>query len=97
VYSDTFNGCSSLANISIPSNITYLETRSFKECTALEYIDLTAYGADKAFPFLSNVNVFESCGTATAGTFQIRVPSGRKAELATMTNWSTYADNIVEV
>ena len=92
-----FNNCAKLKNVNIPKSITRLDTY-FSSCKALEYIDLTAYGADGAFPVLTSSNRFDGCGTSTtAGTFEIRVPTGRKAELSAMTNWSTYADNIVEV
>ena len=95
---ETFFGCISLLNMVIPSNITQINTGAFRNCKALEYVDLTEYGTDITFPTLANVNAFTNAGTnTTAGTFEIRVPSGRKAELSAMTNWSTYADNIVEV
>lgn len=93
-----FYNCTSLPSIKIPSTVEKIRSQAFYGCSALEYVDLTAYGTDGAFPSLENVNVFTNCGTSIAsGTFEIRVPSGRKAELAAMTNWSTYADNIVEV
>lgn len=94
----TFYGCSSLKNIALPSSVYIIRSNAFLSCKALEYIDLTAYGTDGTFPTLTNTNAFNNCGTSTpSGTFEIRVKSGRKAELAAMTNWSTYADNIVEV
>ncbi len=93
-----FYGCSRLANISIPSGLTKINTQTFYNCYLLEYVDLTAYGTDTAFPTLGSTNAFNNCGKNTAsGTFEIRVPTGRKAELEAMTNWSTYADKIVEV
>ena len=59
---------------------------------------MTAYGTDLPFPMLNATNALSQCGRNTAkGTFEIRVVRGRKAELASMTNWSNYADNIVEV
>ena len=71
---------------------------AFYDCASLEYIDMTAYGENGAFPTLRGTNTFRNCGTSTTtGTFEIRVPLGRKAELAAMTNWSAYVDNIVEV
>jgi hypothetical protein len=96
--SSTFYGCTSLPSVRIPNNITKIQSQAFQGCTSLEYVDLTDYGTDKAFPTLYSTNVFKNCGTSTAsGTFQIRVASGRKAELSAMTNWSSYASNIVEV
>lgn len=90
--------CSSLKNITIPNCVTGIESTAFSGCVALEVIDLTEYGSDIAFPTLANTNVFTNCGTSTAsGAFEIRVPTGRQSELAAMTNWSSFADNIVEV
>lgn len=93
-----FRSCTSLTSINIPSGIKRIQTNTFNGCTALEYVDMTAYGADGTFPTLDNANAFTNCGTkTTSGTFEIRVPVGRKAELAAMANWSSFADNIVEV
>lgn len=87
-----FGYMNKLLNISIPKSVTQINNYVFSGCSALEYIDLTDYGADGTFPSFG-VYVFQDCPS----TFQIRVPSGRKAELSAMTNWSAYADNIVEV
>ena len=93
-----FTNCSALPNIVIPHTVTAIGRRAFSGCSKLEYIDLTAYGTSITFPTLADANAFQSAGTSTAaGTFEIRVASGRKAELAAMTNWSSFADNIVEV
>ena len=93
-----FSGCTKLAEITHYGSLISIAGHAFSNCYALGCIDLTAYGADEAFPSLGNSYVFLNCGRdTTKGTFEIRVPSGRKAELSSMTNWSTYADNIVEV
>ena len=93
-----FGGCRSLTSVTIGCGVTSIGARAFTGDVKLEYIDLTSYGTDKAFPALYNTDAFDYCSTDTAnGTFEIRVPAGRKAELAAMSNWSTYADNIVEV
>ena len=98
IYTNAFSACEKLPSFYIPSGITKINSQTFNNCYLLEYVDLTSYGTDKTFPSLASKNAFSNCGTNTsAGTFQIRVPAGRKAELASMTNWSTYADNIVEV
>lgn len=98
LYGNTFYGCSNLTNVKLPKSLTQMSSGEFRDCKLLEYVDLTDYGTDGAFPSLGNSNAFQNCGINTAsGTFQIRVHQGRKAELAAMTNWSTYADNIVEV
>jgi hypothetical protein len=64
----------------------------------METIDLTDYGADKPFPALAETTeVFKNCGRDTASGFvKIIVPHGRKAELAAMTNWSSFANQILE-
>ena len=90
---DTFTQCHALKHILIPSNITSIGSNAFYYCQSLEYVDLTDYGAEGTFPSLANKSAFQNCPS----TFEIRVSSGRKAELSAMTNWSTYADNIVEV
>lgn len=84
--------------IVIGNGVASIGKQAFAYNGYVEYVDMTAYGTDKPFPTLSNTNAFQGCGiNTTAKTFEIRVSSGRKAELAAMTNWSTYADNIVEV
>ena len=66
-------------------------------------IDLTAYGQKRAFPTLANtVNFLRYFrpGDSTGSIyryFSILVPSGRKAELASMTNWAQFASQMVEV
>lgn len=93
-----FKSCIGLTSAIIGNGVTKIDVQAFSGDTKLEYIDLTSYGAGKTFPTLANTNVFTNCGTSTtSGTFEIRVLAGRKDELAGMSNWSTYADNIVEV
>lgn len=81
------------SNIKIPHTVKKINQYAFYGCASLEYVDMTDYGTNDKFPSLSNSNVFDNCPS----TFEIRVPSGRKAELSAMTNWSAYADKIVEV
>jgi hypothetical protein len=93
-----FSWCENLPSIVIPSTVTKIGEYAFQFCKKLEFLDLTAYGNDAPFPVNEGTKTFSNCGVSTAsGTFEIRVPAGRKAELAAMTNWSAYADNIVEV
>ena len=84
--------CTSLKSVVIPIISNNIQNAAFDNCTALEYVDMTAYIEGTSFPVLGS-NVFRNCPS----TFEIRVLAGRKAALAAMTNWSTYADNIVEV
>ena len=53
---------------------------------------MTAYGVDKQFPELQTLPFNNA-----SPNFKIRVAKGAKTILAAMTNWSAYADNIVEV
>ena len=93
-----FSDCRSLPSVTIPSTVTSIGEYAFQTCEKLEFVDLTAYGDSIPFPILEGAQTFYKCGTSTAsGTFEIRVPSGRKAELSAMTNWSSYASQIVEV
>ena len=52
-------------------------------------IDMTAFGEGETFPTLQDSYITDSSVT-------IKVCKGRKAELASMTNWSAYANRIVE-
>jgi hypothetical protein len=98
LHNNAFASCYKLKCIVIPSTLTQIAGDAFRSCKALEYVDLTAYGTGTTFPILANVSSFSNAGTETTkGTFEIRVPVGRKAELSAMTNWSSFADNIVEV
>lgn len=98
VHNNMFQNNVNLKYVIFNSVINTVWGYAFADCASLEYIDMTAYGENGAFPVLKSVDAFRNCGTlATAGTFEIRVPIGRKATLAAMTNWSEYADNIVEV
>jgi hypothetical protein len=83
---------SGLTNVSIPKNITKISSDAFRDCANLALVDLTDYGADAAFPTITAAGL-----NGHSSTFEIRVHTGRKATLAAMTNWSEYAENIVEV
>ena len=85
-----FASCTKLTHVDIPASVTEIRLNAFSNCTALEYIDLTAYGTSGVFPALS-LFATDTC------TFEIRVPKGRKAELAGKVNWNNFADKIVEV
>lgn len=87
-----FYHCVNLETIVIPANIRAINRQAFSYCSRLACVDLTSYGSDAPFPQLD--------GTAFDGasnTFEIRVPAGRKEELAAMKYWSEHADRIVEV
>lgn len=93
-----FWDCRVLKSIKIPHSVANIQTRAFLECWLMETIDLTDYGADKPFPALAETTeVFKNCGRDTASGFvKIIVPHGRKSALAAMTNWSSFASQIVD-
>lgn len=98
VSSNLFQNNYNLKGVVFTPSISRVWSAIFYDCWGLEYVDMTSYINGAPFPSLSDVNAFTNTGKNTEkGTFEIRVPAGRKAELAAMTNWSTYADNIVEV
>jgi hypothetical protein len=72
---------------------------AFCECQYLD-IDLTAYGENTPFPMLGGKLTGDDVGNlfdSYIATFRIYVPKGRKAELASMTNWADCASVIMEV
>ena len=88
---ETFYGAG-IESIIIPNSVTNMSTRAFAGCGSLATFDMTSYSASGRFPTISS-DCFEHSNSA----FEILVQSGRKAELSAMTNWSAYADHIVEV
>ena len=90
--SETFGQCYNLKSVVIPASVKSIGKWAFNSTYSLEFVDLTAYGSDDPFPSLSSSNAFSG-----SNDYEIRVPKGRKAELASMTNWSYLAAKIVEV
>lgn len=86
-----FNGCSSLKFIEVPNGVTEIPQYMVYGCSSLRAFDLTSY-TNNNFPSLANVNAF----TNTHADMKIIVPIGRKATLAGMTNWSSFASKIFE-
>ena len=85
-----FERCTGLTSIAIPNSVTSIGSNAFYDCP-LETIDLIAYTTE-SFPALGADNF-----NSITSDCQIKVVKGRKSELAAMTNWSAYADHIVEV
>lgn len=85
-----FSGCTGLTNITIPASVTSIGQSAFYRCP-LKVIDLTAY-TTQSFPTLDSNNF-----NSITSDCQIKVVKGRKSELVSMTNWSAYADHVVEV
>lgn len=86
-----FGSCTSLKELAIPGNFTEIGYEALIR-SGLEVLDLTDYGANNSFP-----SMYHTASLPSTTIKEIRVPSGRKAGLSAMTNWSAYADKIVEV
>ena len=85
-----FASCPALKSITIPNSVEKIEYGAFQG-SQITIIDLTAFTTE-SFPTI-DANVFE-LGIGDV----IKVVKGRKNELANLsTNWSAYADYIVEV
>ena len=108
--SDTFYGCSSLTSIEIPSSVTSIGGNAFYRCSSLTSIvipsGVTSIGSN-AFsrcsklatvelkpttPPTLNGTIFRNCTALT----QIIVPAGTLSAYQSATNWSAYADIMVE-
>jgi hypothetical protein len=87
-----FYNCWILESLRIPNGVTTIPEEFVYEGRALKVFDLTAYGQDKSLPTLANINAF----TNTPADMKIIVPHGRKVTLAGMTNWSSFANQILE-
>ena len=81
-----FMNCTSLQSINIPSSVTIIESNAFNTCVKLRHIYL--YSATP--PTLESKNGIPSATTT------IHVPVGSGNAYKTATNWSRYADKIVE-
>lgn len=84
---NAFNQCTSLSNIIIPSNVTKINFYAFNGCTILS----TVHMKPTTPPTLGS-GVF----TGTSADLQIIVPKGTLAAYKAATNWSAYADKMVE-
>lgn len=101
-----FRGCSGLSSITIPSTVTTIKKYGFADCTGVSYITIpsgvTSIG-EKAFQNVTSIKmkattppIIES-DTFTSGTItSITVPVGAGAAYKAATNWSSFADIIVE-
>ena len=82
-----FDGCSSLVNVTIPSSVTNINGMAFSNCNNLTNITLLPITP----PTLGG-NAFMNIPTNAVFT----VPRGSLSAYQTATNWSQYADKMVE-
>ena len=87
VNSSVFGNCSSLVNVTIPSSVTNINGMAFSNCNNLTNITLLPITP----PTLGG-NAFMNIPTNAVFT----VPRGSLSAYQTATNWSQYADKMVE-
>lgn len=82
-----FSGCTSLTNITIPSSVKSIGGNTFKDCAALTTIELKGIT-----PPSISYNVFLNSSNLS----KIIVPVGSLEAYKSATNWSVFADIMVE-
>lgn len=85
----TFSNCSALTEIFIPKSVTRLDGLAFSNCTAMQLFDFTQH---TEVPTLSSTNVFQN----VPNTCQFKVPPALYEQWKAATNWSVYANQIIE-
>lgn len=86
---EAFANCWLIHEVKLPATVENIDSYAFMGCSGLCRFDLTEYANGAPFPNLGE-GVFE-----LHGAFRIIVPHGRLQELASMTNWSEYAEYMV--
>lgn len=87
IYYYAFRGCSKLTSVVIPNIVTQIDDRAFQNCTNLSSVKMLPTAPPTLGP-----EVFDG----TASNLQIIVPKGTLDTYKTATNWSMYADKMVE-
>ena len=87
IYLQAFSQCTALTSITLPTSLTLLQNYAFSNCTKLTTVTIRA-----TTPPTLGTDVFRGCSALTA----IKVPSGCGDAYKAATNWSAYADIIVE-
>ena len=103
-----FYNCTSLTNITIPDSVTSISHSAFRDCTSLTNITIpdsvTSIGYVAFYGCTSLTNIYlnpitpPSLGDTSAipNITTIHVPVGSGDAYKSATNWSSYADRIVE-
>ena len=87
INNSTFYNCSSLTSIVIPDGVTSIGGNAFSRCSKLATVELKP-----TTPPTLNGTIFKNCTALT----QIIVPAGTLSAYQSATNWSAYADIMVE-
>lgn len=87
IYANAFADCTQLTSVTLPASLTLLQNFAFSQCDGLITVTIKATTPPKL-----GTNVFKDCSALTA----IKVPFGCGDAYKAATNWSVYADLIVE-
>ena len=82
-----FYSCSKLTSIVIPNSVTSIGNNAFANCSSLATVELK-----RTTPPTLNRTAFNNCTALT----QIIVPAGKLSAYKSATNWSAYANIMVE-
>ena len=85
---DCFHSIGGVTSFTVPASVTTIYARVWQNCTALKTLIMKR----AAPPYLANSSAFQGCDALE----EIIVPRGCGDAYRAATNWSTYADIIVE-
>ena len=85
---EAFYRCTGLTSVLMPASLTYIGYAAFGVCGNITSYDFSNFTKIPTLGYSAFLNINENC--------QILVPSSLYAEWVTTTNWSDYADYIVE-
>lgn len=87
IYYYAFRGCNKLTGVVIQNGVIQIDDRAFQNCTNLSSVKMLP-----TTPPILGPEVFDG----TASNLQIIVPQGTLDAYKAATNWSAYADKMVE-